>query len=67
MRTHSHRDRRVVERHSTEQVHAHAEAFFAPVAARLDAVLTDCSAEELAALRSLLGRLGDETRDLADG
>ena len=57
VRTHDHPDRRIVGLHSTRQIHADAEAFFAPVASALDATLSRYTAEQLDAFAQMVADL----------
>jgi MarR family transcriptional regulator, organic hydroperoxide resistance regulator len=59
VRTRDHRDRRVVELHSTPRVHEDAAAFFSPVSAALDEALAGCTPDELDALVRTLTVLND--------
>lgn len=62
-RARGHADRRLVTLHSTDAVHTASADFFAPLRARLDAVMDAYSAEELA----LVGRFVDDVRAAVDG
>jgi MarR family transcriptional regulator, organic hydroperoxide resistance regulator len=50
-------DRRLVGLHTTDRVHRDAEAFFAPIAERLDAVLAAHSSDQLDSFGNLLDAL----------
>jgi MarR family transcriptional regulator, organic hydroperoxide resistance regulator len=56
-RSREHSDRRIVTLHSTPAIHAAADAFFAPLAGRLDAAANAYSAEDLQLVNEVVDRL----------
>ena len=57
IRRHSRADRRVVTLHSTQAIHDSADAYFAPIAQKLDSVLRDYPAQDLATVTAIVTRL----------
>jgi hypothetical protein len=47
----------VVTLHSTQAIHDSADVYFAPIAQKLDSVLRDCPAEDLATVTAIVTRL----------
>ena len=62
VRSHDHVDRRIVSLRSTPQIHHDAQAFFAPVAAELDAVLSRYTAAQLEAFAQMVAHLSAAAR-----
>ncbi|MEA5362379.1 MarR family transcriptional regulator [Amycolatopsis sp., V23-08] len=66
IRTRGHSDRRIVTLHSTPAIHAAADAFFARLALRQNAVLADYTEAELTLVETVVDRLTAIVKDFVD-